>query len=396
MNLKTEVKHGTLTAQTGSDKKPIPVQFNPVSLQYAITNTLKEESKGKQKKQVINQASAKLTMDLIFDNTHDGKDVRNTTNRIAALMDPAEGGADAKKKTAKVVLFEWGAFKFQGMIESYKETLDYFSGDGVPLRSSVNLSLVQQDKIFEPGSSKADETLPQGVDVPNGEASDATSTASRGGDPNAGRAVAAANGLESMRFPSGAVINVGASVQLGAAAAFATGGAGISASAGFGISGGAGFDISGGAGFGISAGAGFDISGGAGLDISGSAGFGVSGGAGFGVSGGAGFGVSGGAGIGISGSAGFDVSGGPSFGSSASAGVSFSEGAFAGLRASGTQSSFSLDTDSFLVTSDSVSLVTDGNASFEVGGAASISGSASLRADVGANADLRASIQFDE
>ena len=49
MIIKTEVKHGTLTPQTGSDKKPINVQFNPVSLQYTITNTLKEEGKGKQK-----------------------------------------------------------------------------------------------------------------------------------------------------------------------------------------------------------------------------------------------------------------------------------------------------------------------------------------------------------
>jgi hypothetical protein len=393
MIIKTEVKRGSLTPQTGSDKSAIPVQFNPVSLQYSITNTLKEEGKGKQKKQVINQASAKLTMDLVFDNTHDGKDVRNTTNRIALLMDPAEGSSDAKKKTAKVVLFEWGAFKFQGMIESYKETLDFFSGDGVPLRSSVNLSLVQQDKIFEPGTSAADKSLPQGVDVPNADARDATSRAAQGGDPNAGRALAASNGLESMRFPSGPAINVGASVQLGGAVAFASGGAGISASAGFGISAGAGFGISAGAGLDISGGAGFGIGGSAGFDVSGGAGFDISGGPGFGISGGAGFGVSAGAGFGTS--AGFAIEG-PSFGSSASAGVSFSDGAFAGLGVTTTQTSFSLDTDSFLVTSESVSLVTDSDATFEVGGVAGISGSASLRADVGASADLSASIQFDD
>jgi len=387
MNIKTEVKRGSLTPQTGSNKDAIPVQFNPMSLQYSITNTLKEEGKGKQKKQVVNQVSAKLTMDLIFDNTHDGKDVRNTTNLIAKLMDPAEGSTDAKKKTAKVVLFEWGAFKFQGMIESYKETLEFFSGDGVPLRSSINLSLVQQDKIFEPGESAADKTLPQGVDVPNGEARDATSSAAQGGDPNAGRALAAANGLESMRFPSGPAINVSASVQLGAAVAFASGGAGISASAGFGISAGAGLGVGVEAGLDISGGAGFGIGGGAGFDISGGAGFGVSAGAGFGASAGPSFGTSAGVSFGIE---------GPSFGSSASAGVSFSEGAFAGLRAATTQTSFSLDTDSFLATSESVSLVTDDDATFEVGGMAGISGSASLRADVGASADLSASIQFED
>ena len=62
------------------------VHFNPASLQYTVANTLKDQGSGKKKKQYVSQTTAKLTMDLVFDTTATGEDVRATTNKMAKLL----------------------------------------------------------------------------------------------------------------------------------------------------------------------------------------------------------------------------------------------------------------------------------------------------------------------
>ena len=436
MSTRTKVEKAKFTPKTGPNKTPILVHFNPVSLQYTVTNSLSEEGSGKTKKQYVTQGTGKLTMDLIFDNTADGTDVRQATSKIAALMQPDPKSSGSKKQVPTTVLFEWGAYKFQGLIESYKETLDFFAPGGVPLRASVNITMAEQDKIFTAGKAKTGGDLsPDAVSVPNGAGSDPSSLADKGGNPDAARALGALNGQASLRFSAGASLTVTAAVSLSPPVAFASGGAGISlgagagigigagagigigAGAGIGIGAGAGMGFGAGAGFGASAGAGagFGAAAGAGFGASAGAGFAASAGAGFGASAGAGFGAAAGAGFGVSASAGFAVSeqvgfgasagvgfgaaGGTGtgvvFGSSASAGVSASQGAFAGLRVSTGPAITTLDTGRFHQVSESVGISIGSKSEFAVGGHAISAGSAGLSADVGANADLRARIQFE-
>src|SRR5262245_9844627 len=112
MSEPAEFKRATLAVFDG--KKPklpgIPVHFNPVSLQYTVANTLKEEGEWKKKKQYVTQSSAKLTMDLVFDTTHTGEDVRITTEKVAKLMEPV---AEGSKKVPSVVQFDWGSYSFR-------------------------------------------------------------------------------------------------------------------------------------------------------------------------------------------------------------------------------------------------------------------------------------------
>lgn len=346
MSTRVPVEKAKFTPQSGSDQSPILVDFNPISLQFSVSNTLKEEGSGKTKKQYVSQGTGKLSMDLIFDNTATGSDVRLSTSRLAALMQPDPKSSGADKQVPVIVLFEWGSYKFKGMLESYKETLDYFAPQGVPLRSSVSLGLVEQDAVFS--ASDAGQANTAGdlntVDIPGGQFS-ASLAASAGGNPGAARAIAALNGEASLRFTSGASLTVSGSVTLSPPVAFATGGAGI------------------------------------GIGIGGSIGLGGSVGIGIGAS----VGVSAGANL---------SAGGALFGSSASAGVTASQGAFAGLRVSSAPSVASVDTGRFMRVSESVAISTSG-ADFSVGGQAVATGTAGLSADVGANADLRARIQFE-
>jgi len=213
----------------GGAGAPLEVQFNPVSLEHTIANQLQGE--GGQAAQYVASSSAKLSLELVFDTTDTGADVRTRTNPVARLMKPAggESAAGAARSAPPIVVFEWGAFRFQGMVESFKETLDYFAANGVPLRATVSLTLNSQEHVFEaqgdPGRTAGGG---DGLELPGG---DPSSVAAASGVPEAARALASANGLESLRFGTGAGLTVSAGVALQPPASFAAGGG---AGAGFG------------------------------------------------------------------------------------------------------------------------------------------------------------------
>lgn len=221
----------------------VTVHFNPASLQYTVSNTLKEQGSGAKKKQYVSQTTAKLTMDLVFDTTSSGDDVRETTDKMAKLLEPH---GPSGKQVPPLVEFSWGLYRFTGMVEQYKETLDFFGASGVPLRSSVNLTLASQDVVFDSGrnpSASVDGSLtPEPVAVPTSPAppDSPAGVASALGDPRAARAIASANGAASLRFSAGGslAVGAGAGVTLAPAAAFsAGGGVGVGISAGIDFSG---------------------------------------------------------------------------------------------------------------------------------------------------------------
>lgn len=331
----------TFETMTGP-KVTVPVHFNPASLQHTVSNTLKEEGKGAKKKQYVSQTTAKLTMDLTFDTTDSGEDVRITTNKMAQLLQPVPEGQS--KKVPPVVKFSWGAYSFTGMVEQYKETIDFFAAGGLPLRSSINLTLSSQDVSFEGGTSSERASVdadlaPEPVVLADdeGPAGGPQGAASRAGDPRAARAIAAANGSASLRFGAGAGLAVGASASVGFSA---------------GASVGAGFSV----GIGASAGGGFSASAAAsasgGSNLLPAAAFAAGGGAGVGV----GAGIGGGAGIGASAgaAAGIGISAGGSAALGGGAGLSASAG-FSGLRVESAMSSRPLSTSNLLHGSASVS-----------------------------------------
>jgi hypothetical protein len=199
-----------------SDKsKRIPLHFNPVSLSYSVEASQQQQNQPNRTGQVqyAAQYSAKLSFDVIFDNTDNGEDVRVTTSKVGQFLQPsppAQGSsADSGVNAPPLLLFHWGAFRFTGVLTQFKETLDFFAKEGIPLRSTVSLTLVQQEKPvpIEPGGPKAPT---QGSLVPTSRSDSALSAATRGGNPGAARALAAANNLESLRFTAGATLEVGA------------------------------------------------------------------------------------------------------------------------------------------------------------------------------------------
>ena len=330
---------GAVTGRNDRVSTWVDVHFNPASLQLQVSNELKD-TRNNERKQYIAKSNAKLTMELQFDTTDSGDDVTETTRRIQAFIAPPLPASQRERRTQPppAVVFEWGRLKFKGIAESYKETIDFFSASGVPLRAAVNLTLSRQDQVFD----DAPEGAPQNagnldpdlaLDTPATSAADVANAAE---SPGAARALAALNGQIDLRFGAGAGLTVGASIELKPPVAFAAGG-------------------------------GLDIGGG--LDL------------------GAGLGIEGGASIGASAEAGI----------SGLSRLSASEGAFAGLRiAPPSSSATTLNTSRLLPDVTSASLSTDRNASFALGGKATVQGAAGLRADVGTRGGLGGRISFDE
>ncbi len=315
------------------------VHFNPASLQLTVSNQTLKTKKGAQ---YIAATTAKLSMDLQFDTTNTGEDVTQITREVQALVSPrlAPGKNTAKEPPPPVVLFEWGTLAFKGTADSYKETIDFFSPNGVPLRALVSLTLSRQDGVFDrpTGSTAPPNAGAANEDVALVPAESAAGLAARGGVPEAAGALAAANNQESLRFGSGESMAVSSEPNLRPPAAFASAGLAL----------------------------------GGGLDLGGGLGAGTS-------IGGAGVSVGGGAGL------------------AARARLSATEGAFAGLRvkAGVSVSSPRLDPMALLSKPGSASVPTDANASFQVGGQAGFVGPSGLRADVGVTGPSGAKLTFD-
>lgn len=239
----------------GSDRgQSFPVHFNPASLQYSIANAPGAQGQNANSVQFVSQTTATLTMDLVFDTTMTGEDVREATDKMAKLLRPYQ---DGDGKVPPSVEFSWGSYAFTGIVTQYRETLDFFSAGGVPLRSSINITLSSNSVIFD--SSKNPNASVDGASgaepvVISGSLG-ASALAASLGDPRAARAIASASGSASLRFSLGASLAVAGSASLSPPSAFAAGG-GIGFSAGIGGSTGVGLGATAGAAFtGLRAGA---------------------------------------------------------------------------------------------------------------------------------------------
>lgn len=239
MNDQPALTKATLTPVGGQS---LTVHFNPVSLEHSVSLNTKDE-------QFTGTGTSKCSMELVFDTTDTGVDVRTATNRIEQMLVPAKGSDPNPKAAAKMappqVVFEWGAFKFEGVLESFKQVLDFWSSGGIPLRATVAVSLSQPKYAFPPlregGGSPAQVAMPPGSPF------DAAMAGSSGsGDPTAAaRDIASANGLESLRAEASAGLVISGSGGIGVAAGFSP-----SASVSFGAS----LDLSAGIGGQLSAG----------------------------------------------------------------------------------------------------------------------------------------------
>jgi hypothetical protein len=193
--------------EEGKTGDKVTVHFNPATLKLAVTNTIPDEGGGAN--QTKAKSASKLDLELVFDTTDDGTDVRDASDGVKKLGFLTNSSTPLPK-----VVFEWGTFSFTGVIESLNETFDFFSDEGVPLRETMSVSLkglkLDEKRAQDPASGAGAGSL-----VPPGNSARGTTGLAQGlGNPSAGRSIAAQNGVESMRFPGAAPLAVSGDVAL--------------------------------------------------------------------------------------------------------------------------------------------------------------------------------------
>lgn len=151
----------------GQAIKKFPVQFNPESLRVSFANQIvppqnnaagtpsTDQAQGTPAIQHVGKGTTRLSVQLWFDVTAelpDGLaeddaqrgDVRELTRKVVDLITPQKDPADESKYLPPAVRFLWGSFQFDGIMEGLDQSLEFFSAEGVPLRTSFTMNLTQQ------------------------------------------------------------------------------------------------------------------------------------------------------------------------------------------------------------------------------------------------------------
>lgn len=124
---------------------PIPVMFNPPEYSLQKSNQFAEVAipgLGSSLLQFVKGNVQVLTMDLFFDTTDTGVDVRTFTELVVGLT-----AVNAQTHAPPRLLFVWGSLVFPCILESLTQRFDYFNAAGMPLRARLTVALKGYDVL---------------------------------------------------------------------------------------------------------------------------------------------------------------------------------------------------------------------------------------------------------
>lgn len=81
-------------------------------------------------------SSATLSMELLFDTFEANQDVREHSSKVLSLAT-----VDQELKRPPRVLFSWGGFTFEGVLEEVTQRFILFARSGMPVRALLQVSL---------------------------------------------------------------------------------------------------------------------------------------------------------------------------------------------------------------------------------------------------------------
>lgn len=134
----------------------IPCQFNPQDLSLTRTVTWDRNETPTLNSAVMEfRGSAPTTckMNLIFDTTDTGGDVRAFTNQLMRLTLKGAGGPQRSGvfTSPPTVAFIWGKFQlFKAVITELQLTYTLFLPDGTPVRARAGVTFTQNDHDDDP------------------------------------------------------------------------------------------------------------------------------------------------------------------------------------------------------------------------------------------------------
>ena len=186
------------------DEKAIEVCFNPK--EYSLEKTVSWKSEQARSDDPRAQFSAPVPMTLSvtlqFDTYEERVSVRDKYVRpIEALTmmrgTPKDDKDELSAYSPMMVIFQWGAMTFQGVIESLSQKYTMFLSDGTPVRAECALKIRKAEKKDLDKTAEADKiqsSTEQWVTVQQGDRLD-TIAGRAFGDPSRWKEIAEANGI---------------------------------------------------------------------------------------------------------------------------------------------------------------------------------------------------------
>ncbi len=175
----------------------IAVQWNPSDYQIEKDVGWKEqEVAGRDAPGVEFTAGGrkKLSMQLCYDTSDTGGDVREQTSRVEGLATVDRSLASPRPPR---LLFRWGGFEFRCVLQSCSSRYLLFAENGVPLRAELRISLgefVEEDNGAG-GSAGGPSAIPEMTEIGAEERIDQVAERVYG-DPAAWPLIAEASGIE--------------------------------------------------------------------------------------------------------------------------------------------------------------------------------------------------------
>ena len=144
----------------GSHKdEVIPLQFNPTEYSLEKTNTFQEKKlkhKKEKKLQFKQSQQSDITLELLFDGTDEGKDVRELLEPLTHIVD-----IDKEIHAPPLCMFVWGGLSVNAVVSKLSKKFTYFYQDGIPARVRVSMIL----KPFKTTEEIEKETKLQSADL---------------------------------------------------------------------------------------------------------------------------------------------------------------------------------------------------------------------------------------
>ena len=117
----------------------IPVQFNPSAYSVEENNSFSEKKLMGLKgivNQFIGSKKSDLTLELMFDSTSLGTDVRSLIKPFDLIVD-----IDNTLHAPPPCSFVWGTFLYEGIVTLFKKEFTFFFSTGTPARVKVSITL---------------------------------------------------------------------------------------------------------------------------------------------------------------------------------------------------------------------------------------------------------------
>lgn len=174
----------------------IPVMFNPAEYSFDVANTFAEiDIPGLRTPpiQYVRGNARALKMELFFDTYEARLDVRAKTVQLTSLLDP-----DPVTQAPPILLFNWGGFSLQCVLETVAQRFTMFLEDGTPVRATLTVSFKEYEAVEVQVQAGLFIGPPTVHNIVDGETASKVAELVLG-DPTAWRAIADQNNIDNPR-----------------------------------------------------------------------------------------------------------------------------------------------------------------------------------------------------